>query len=143
MTYGIRSPSTRPAGRTTFGENPTVHSKGKRNAARDGFKPSDPRQPSQPAKIQREDIAPSLPQVSHTARAKHTVEIVGHAPNGSGRFNRPSYPNASRGAHGLDGQYDPKASTDDARGQAWAASANQGKQSSRRGAAKPETTTAH
>jgi hypothetical protein len=101
MAIGWKNESTRPAGRTTFGENnPVVHSKGMRNAERNGFTPSDPRQPSQPAKQERRDLPGSIPQRTVGGPAVIAAEVVGYATDGSGKFTRASHPNASRGLHG-------------------------------------------
>jgi hypothetical protein len=101
MAIGWKNESTRPAGRTTFGENnPVVHSKGMRNAERNGFKPSDPRQPSQPAKLQQRDLPGSIPQRTVGGPATIAAQVVGYAPDGSGKYIKPSYLNASRGLIG-------------------------------------------
>jgi hypothetical protein len=76
----------------------------------------------QPAKLYRDPIAPSIPPETHKVRAKPSVETVGWKPDGSGKHVMPSYPNASRGAHGLDGHPDLHATTDGAQGQAHSAS---------------------
>jgi len=71
-----------------------------RNAERNGFTPSDPRQPSQPAKLQQRDLPGSIPQRTIGGPANVVAEVVGYKPDGSGQFIRASHPNASRGLHG-------------------------------------------
>jgi hypothetical protein len=121
MTIGWKNSSSRPSGRTGYADNPVVNSKGMRNAKHDGFTPSDPRQPSQPATIERRDVPPSAPSHSNTARMPPggMVRQVGHATDGSGRYQGATH---AIGRHGSDSHHDPRTSTDRASGQAYYAS---------------------
>jgi hypothetical protein len=122
--------------------NPAVHSKGAANASRSGFKPTDSRQPSQPATIQRADVAPSAPAQSHTQRATIKARTVGHDPI-TGKWLQPVHTNT--GKHGADGHHDPRKSTDNPSGQAHSSSGGQfGRPQQRPAGGKPSgTKTAH
>jgi hypothetical protein len=127
------------------GENPRsnerVSSKGARNARRDGFTPSDPRQPSQPGTIERRDLPPSLPPETRTDRVPlgGVSRRVGFLGDGK-PFVGASHATTTR-RHGSDGVHDPRSSTDGVQGQAWSASGGEhGKQSPRRGASAPSGT---
>lgn len=100
--YGMppKATHTMAPGRRSFTDNPRVHSKGGANMERDGFQPSDPRQPSQPATQFRDDVPPSLPARHVGGPARPHVETVGHMPDGSGRFSRGTRPNGDASLHG-------------------------------------------
>jgi hypothetical protein len=103
MAYGTppKSTHTLPAGRRAFGENPTVHSK---STKRYGRNPTEGdihgSTGQQPADIEVRPIAGSIPQRTVGGPAVIAAQVVGYAPDGSGKYIKPSYPNASRSLHG-------------------------------------------
>jgi hypothetical protein len=121
--------------------NDRVSSKGARNARRDGFTPTDPRQPSQPGTLERRDLPPSLPPETRTDRVPlgGVSRRVGFVGDGK-PFVGASHAATTR-RHGSDGVHDPRTITDGVQGQAWSASGGEhGKQSPRRGASAPSGT---
>jgi hypothetical protein len=76
-------------------DNPKVSSKGGRNAGANGFKPSDPRQGKQPAKIEQRDLPSGIHSRDVHKPGKLVHETVGHLPGGG--WANPTHPNASQG----------------------------------------------
>jgi hypothetical protein len=87
---GWINPSTRPANRTTFGESPSM-SKAVRRYGVDGSKSDFPHAStgeSHITKIDREGkgVAPSLAPETRGHIGAARTEVVGHAPDGSGKW---------------------------------------------------------
>ena len=78
-------------------DNPKVSSKGARNAARNGFKPSDPRNGKQPASIHARDLPSGIHSRDAHPPGRLIHETVGHLPGGG--WKDPSHQNAGKVAH--------------------------------------------
>src|SRR5450755_2857301 len=101
MAIGWKQDSTRRAGRTGFGENPTVTSKNVRRYGRDPEGDVHGSTGEQPAKLCRDPVPPSLPPKVHTDRAPPagSVAVAGWDPQ-TGKFVPASHPHT--GMHGSD-----------------------------------------
>lgn len=82
-------------------DNPTVHSKGMENAAKAGFKPSDPRNGAQPAKLYGRDLPSGIHSKDAHSPGKPVRTQVGHATDGSGKYTQASFPNTAKVADGI------------------------------------------
>jgi hypothetical protein len=93
MAIGWKNESTRPAGRSTFGDNPPVSSKATKRYGSQGSKSDFPDSSTgeNPARIHRDEL-PASSGARHIGRiGPPRIEQVGHAVDGSGRWISPTH----------------------------------------------------